>query len=99
MQSRGYGVGSEEIPARLACPSPVGVVSVQGAGGEGHGSDAPGAATDERGEAGEPEGGALAGEGGRGSGWGSRAGVRGTPGLTATITAKPPAPPGPGVPA
>jgi len=64
---------------------------VQGAGGEGHGSDAPGVATDERGEAGEPEGGALAG--GRG------AGVRGTPGLTATITAKPPAPPGPGAPA
>src|SRR5215831_12308249 len=99
MQSRGYGVGSEEIPARLACPSPVGVVSVQGAGGEGHGSDAPGAATDERGEAGEPDGGAPPSKKKRRGGWGSGAGVRDAPGLTATITAKPPAPPGPGAPA
>ena len=30
---------------------------MQGAGGDGHGSDAPGIATDERGEAGEPDGG------------------------------------------
>jgi len=75
---------------------------VQGAGGQGPGSDAPGGATDEWGEAGEPEGGALAREGGRGGGWGG-VGVRGSPGRTATISAKPPAPrtapPRPGAPA
>jgi len=75
---------------------------VQGAGGQGPGSDAPGGATDERGEAGEPDGGALAREGGRGGGWGG-VGVRGSPGRTATISAKPPAPrtapPRPGAPA
>jgi hypothetical protein len=69
---------------------------VQGAGDEGPGSDAPGVAADERGEAGEPDGGALAG--GR-----AVAGARSVPGMTATITAKPPAPrtapPGPGAPA
>ena len=57
---------------------------VQGAGGEGHGSDAPGAATDERGEAGEPDGGALAG---------------GTATITAKPLAPRTAPPGPGAPA
>jgi len=75
---------------------------VQGAGGQGPGSDAPGGATDERGEAGEPDGGALAREGGRGGGWGG-VGVRGSPGRTATISAKLPAPrtapPRPGPPA
>ena len=75
---------------------------MQGAGGQGPGSDAPGGATDERGEAGEPDGGALAREGGRGGGWGG-VGVRGSPGRTATISAKPPAPrtapPRPGAPA
>ena len=68
---------------------------MHGAGDEGPGSDAPGVAADERGEAGEPEGGALAS--GR-----AGAGARGAPGVTATITAKPPAPrtapPGPGAP-